>query len=397
MLKNFFNLLWKKKVTLLFVILTSFFVGTFLSGSYNNLNAKYDIAFTSTKSANDFTDYLTEENLSEIKNSDKKYDEINITELLKDGNIVLSCDENNIYHLKTYTRLYKDVFVKSTSSVSTRAKTFLETFIKSVDAEAKFYYSNIYQTIDNINIYVASFITMGIGVLGYLIYLAVNHKKLCVELTAIDNSSLYNTPFHLSYWTSSLKNFKKIKVITATGLLFALMMCAKLLHIPTGFANLSVSFTYLFFAIACLICGPIMGFMIGTLSDILGFFVFPTGQGFFLGYTLIAALTGFIYGICLYKKKISFINCFFARFLVNIFMNVILGSIFWGILFNYDLSTTYAYMWLYELPKNIIFLIPQALLLFIVLRAVTPILVRFNLVDKNVLPTRKKSEISHER
>ena len=49
----------------------------------------------------------------------------------------------------------------------------------------------------------------------------------------------------------------------------------------------------------------------GIFSDILGFVLTGSNGGVFnLGYTLQAAMTGFIYGICLYKSKISFSKVF---------------------------------------------------------------------------------------
>ena len=46
-----------------------------------------------------------------------------------------------------------------------------------------------------------------------------------------------------------------------------------------------------------MIYGPIYGFVIGVFSDVIGFLLFPSEGFFHLGYTLQAALTGFIYGI----------------------------------------------------------------------------------------------------
>ena len=78
------------------------------------------------------------------------------------------------------------------------------------------------------------------------------------------------------------------------AMLFALMLVCKLIPIPGGFGSLGIGFTYLFFSVTCMIYGPVYGFVIGAVLDILGFFM-PNGGGpiFHLGYTLQTALTGF--------------------------------------------------------------------------------------------------------
>ena len=392
MFKKFIHVLYKKKITLLFVLLLSFVLGSLISEVYNHYYAKYDIAFISEKIDSDFESYINEENLQLIKDSNKNFKDINIKLLISNQDITLKKDENNIYHLTSKTHYYSTYFVKSSKSVSTRAKAFLTTIITNVDNNAIFQYPNVYKVINNMNLFLASSIAMCIGSLSYLIYLFVFKEKLLEEVSEYDNKILYNTPFHLSYWKSSFSAFKSTKSMVMVAMLFALMIVCKFFSIPTGFANLTISFTFLFFAIISLLYGPIVGFIIGTFSDILGFFLIPTGYSFFLGYTLIAACTGFIYGICLYKKKINFINAFFARLLVNIFMNVILGSICWGIICNYDLSTTIAYMYLYELPKNLIFLIPQSFLLYLVLKACAPLLVRYHFLNSKYLASKSKKQ-----
>ena len=95
-------------------------------------------------------------------------------------------------------------------------------------------------------------------------------------------------------------------------------------------------------------------------------------------------LTGFIYGIFFYKKKITFTNCLLARFFVNIIINVGLGSIWWGIVYNLEGEALRAYTMLTALPKNIIYLLPQSILLFIVFKFIAKPLARFGLIDDKI-------------
>ena len=122
----------------------------------------------------------------------------------------------------------------------------------------------------------------------------------------------------------------------------------------------------------------------GFCSDILGYYLFQGGSIFFLGYTLSAMITGFIYGVFFYKKKITFTNCLLARFFVNIFINVVLGSIWWKIVYGLDVEAMKVYVLLTSLPKNTLYLLPQSILLFIVLKALAKPLAKFGLLHDKI-------------
>ena len=139
----------------------------------------------------------------------------------------------------------------------------------------------------------------------------------------------------------------------------------------------------MFFATICLIYGPICGLFIGFCSDVIGYFIHPSNV-FFLGYTLDAMLSGFIYGLCFYKKRITFANCFIARFFVNIFINVGLGSLWWKILYKLNFEAYLAYMGLTSFPKNVLYLLPQSILLFLVIKALSKPLTSFGLIDQKI-------------
>ena len=119
---------------------------------------------------------------------------------------------------------------------------------------------------------------------------------------------------------------------------------------------------------------------------------------FNLGYTLQASLTGFIYGLCLFKRKFTFKNALVSRVFVNMLINTVMGSFLFIFVMYFDPSMTgkeymslvKSYMTLLVLPKNVLYLLPQSLLLFVVIRTLLPILVRFNLVNKNIIVKRKQ-------
>lgn len=200
-----------------------------------------------------------------------------------------------------------------------------------------------------------------------------------------DNEEIFKTPFHKKYWTYASKPFEKVSNIAMMAILFAMMIVCKFLHLPSGFGALGLSLTYIFFSIIALIYGPLAGIIIGALSDTIGFFLGVNGSGpWFFGYTLDAMMAGFTYGICFYRTKVTFSKCFYARLFVNIVINAIFGTIWWSMMnqFNYDQAIQY-FTWI-SLPKNLLYLVPQTLVLYLVLKGVIKVLARFNYIDERI-------------
>lgn len=71
---------------------------------------------------------------------------------------------------------------------------------------------------------------------------------------------------------------------------------------------LRISFNYLIVAVIGMLYGASTGAMFGIAADLLGFIVHPGIGGFFPAYTVISALQGSLYGMMLYKGKISSIE-----------------------------------------------------------------------------------------
>lgn len=188
-----------------------------------------------------------------------------------------------------------------------------------------------------------------------------------------DNVNIFRTPFHKKYWTDSLNVFKSVKNITGISILFALSFLTKFIAIPSGFGALGIGVTYLFLAIISMIYGPICALVIGFSSDVLGYFVIDAAKGyaFFPGYTLDAMVSCLMYAFCFYKTKITFTKCLISRLFVNLVVNVIFGSLWWKIIYSLNMDAYLSYMLIYSLPKNLIYLLPQSILLFLVIKALS--------------------------
>lgn len=208
--------------------------------------------------------------------------------------------------------------------------------------------------------------------------------KIKVKENIYNNENIFRTPFHKKYIKSSVSHFHILKDLVMIALLFSMMLATKALKLPSGFGSLGINFAFLMFSIIGMLYGPAVGMLIGALSDILGFYLFPSAYGFFLGYTLDSILSGLCYGICFYKTRLSFSKCFYARLFINLFINVFCGSIWWSIINNFTFDAYLNYMFILSLPKNLIYLLPQSILLFIILKPVSRVASHFSIMDKDV-------------
>ena len=229
----------------------------------------------------------------------------------------------------------------------------------------------------------------------FLIYLKFPHIfKYKYEY---DNTNVFRTPFHKSYWKGQITFTKKVKDLTILSVLLALLVALQGVVLPSGFGQLGISLTFIVAPIISLIYGPITGFIIGIFSDILGHFIFNGGTVFIIGYTLNSALTGLIYGLFLYRTKINFSKVLFLRIVVGFFINVALGTIWYAQYQNLNFDGAIAYLYTQALPKNIIYLLPQSVILYLVLKAVIPALKGFSLINEFVEVGYPMDEINFEK
>lgn len=226
--------------------------------------------------------------------------------------------------------------------------------------------------------------SFGFMLLVSLIFIYIYIDKLNLNVKKeYDNKTLYRHPFHLKFFADSKKAFSNVKSLTLMAILLAAVLVCKFIPIPSGFGELGLGFSYLFLSTASMIFGPIPSLAIGALSDILGYLIRPEGD-FFIGYTIQAMLACFTYALCFHKTYITFTRCLIARVIVNFFCNVIIGSISRAIMLGLGYDAFMTYVLTISLPKNIIYLLPQSLLLFAVLKALANPLYHMDLIDEKV-------------
>lgn len=316
-----------------------------------------------------------------LKNTSNDYTDVNINKLLEDNHFQLLFDENTeIYSLNLKGNCFskKSLAKKFGVDFLEKQQEFKDNILFKQDSiiiETNTLNSNIFLAIGSC---IGFLIALGVV---YVVYLKNGKEIIEVEY---DNKKIYRTPFHLSYWKNPFKCFNNVKDLTMLAILFSLLLMSQIIMLPSGFGNLGISLGFIFFCVIALLYGPTTAIVIGFLNDILGYFLFQGGVVFVFGYTFNAMLSGFLYGIFFYKTKISFFKVFICRSIINMFVNAFLGSIWWGVTNSWVFEQSMNYMVVFSIPKNLVYLIPQSIVMFLVFKSVCPLLSHMNMIEKEI-------------
>jgi len=117
----------------------------------------------------------------------------------------------------------------------------------------------------------------------------------------------------------------KIRNILFVGLFISLeIILTRFLSIE--YSIVRISFEFIAIAISAILFGPVTAGVAAAIADVLGMLIFPKGP-YFPGFTLSAFISGFLYGVILYKKKITVARAFIAALVVILIVELILKTI----------------------------------------------------------------------
>lgn len=133
--------------------------------------------------------------------------------------------------------------------------------------------------------------------------------------------------------SASMKELSNVATVAVAGVLTALNIVLNFFTVVIS-NLLQFSFSFLAIAAAGMLYGPVVGGMVGAVGDVLGNIIFPTGP-FFLGYTFNAFLTGFVYGLILYKKQITVLRVFISNLTLVVLINFLLDPLWISIMYGH--------------------------------------------------------------
>ena len=162
--------------------------------------------------------------------------------------------------------------------------------------------------------------------------------------------STYCSTFSPLYWLGAARELKNLRRLAFAALIVALSIVISSLYIPVS-DNLRIYFKFLVTSVGSAVYGPLAALLVGAVSDTLGFFLHPSGA-YFPGYMLSEMLGCLVYALLLYRKRVSITRLFIAKLVINLFINVLLGSLWSAILF----SKGFIFYFTQSLVKNLLLL-----------------------------------------
>lgn len=385
--------------TYIISIIVSFILGFFITNTFNNERGIYVSTFSYVGDKNlDFNSIINEDFLNSVKENHPglSIDKINVNKMLEKEDFSINQNEDKSYTITTKIKYYETSFLSKSSKILNRSETFIKYALIDFtqDKDSIVYRDNKIGQIENtFSTWIGGLIGMGCGLLITTVIIIILPKKTVQNdnISLIDNEEIFSSPFHKKYWRLSIKELKTTKSIVVLAMLFALYMISRFISVPSGFGNLGLNFGILIQAIICTIYGPVVSLGVGLFGDVIGHFIKPSGYGFHFGYTIQAMLACLTYALCLYRTKITFSKVLLSRIVINLLLNVIYGSYLMMTLFLQGGSITpegllegyKVYALMYSLPKNIVYLLPQSILIFIIIKTLAPALERMNLLPKN--------------
>ncbi|MBQ8747298.1 MAG: folate family ECF transporter S component [Clostridia bacterium] len=212
------------------------------------------------------------------------------------------------------------------------------------------------------------------------------HSNMTAEKT------IYRTPFSLNFWRQAASEVKNLRALTFAAIIIAIRVALKNVFIPVG-EDISIYIGFVFTAVGGALYGPVMALLVGTATDLLGFFVAGgAAKGAFNPwFVLVEVLATFLYALCFYRQRITFGRILLSKALVNVLANIVMQS--------FAMSMTYGKaIYIYMIPrvlKNVIMLPVEVLVLAVIFGAILPSMVSMKLLphEQNKLKLRVSSYV----
>ena len=203
-------------------------------------------------------------------------------------------------------------------------------------------------------------------------------------MTQEQKTNKFHSIFTKAYWREAAGQFKNTKMLTIAALIVALRVAVKFARIPIA-QGLAISLDGYVNSIGSVIYGPVVGLVVGAISDTLGCLITGRMGEYFPPFALVEMMSSFIFGLFFWNRRIRLSRALTAKFSVNLVCNIIMTSLFnkWMYFIYYGLERAEAYNIIngVRIAKNLVMFPLEATIIVVVLSATIPMLTRLKLVD----------------
>ncbi len=200
-----------------------------------------------------------------------------------------------------------------------------------------------------------------------------------------NHSPLVNpSVFSAAYWKEAAGNLKSTRMLALAAMIVALRAVCKMLEIPLA-PGLNINVAGLFNSVGAMVYGPVVGVVGAIVSDPLGYLLHPDGP-YFLPFMLVDMSSSFIFGLLFWKRRLTVTRAMSAKFAVNMVSNVVLTSVimkwYYLVFFGVEKAEAYNLINLTRIVKNLVMFPIEAILIAVVLGALSPALYRLRMLPE---------------
>lgn len=193
--------------------------------------------------------------------------------------------------------------------------------------------------------------------------------------------------FSRAYFKEAAALLKNVKILAFAAVICALRIAVKSLSVPIA-PGVYLSFDCYVNAVGAMVYGPIFALLVGAVSDTLGAVLFPKGAYFF-PFIAVEMLSGFIFALFLWRKKLTAPRLLLAKFTVNFLCNLVLNPLimkwyyYWLVTVKGQPQQVYYMITGVRIVKNLAIFPLEAVLICVLLNALLPGLKSLGYADKS--------------
>ena len=136
-----------------------------------------------------------------------------------------------------------------------------------------------------------------------------------------------------SQFVNSWHELKHLKTMVITSMFIAIGVVLGFFFTIQITDFLRIGFSFLANEMTALMFGPVVGGIMGGITDILKYMLKPAGPYFF-GFTFNAILGAVIYGVILYRQPVTFKRILTAKIIVGVIVNLFFGTLWLSMLYG---------------------------------------------------------------
>ena len=172
-------------------------------------------------------------------------------------------------------------------------------------------------------------------------------------------------------------------MLILAAVFIALRVAIKGLKIPVpGVESLYITFDMFVNSVGSMVYGPLVGLLVGAVSDTLGAILFPTSTYFF-PYIFVEMSSSFIFGLFLYRSHLTPTRVILTRFSVTVFSNMFLGNVAFKLYQQFIMGKEVHLFTYGRLIKNAVLFPVEALLMVFYLGAMGVVLAHLKLIPSS--------------